>query len=970
MNHSHTVDEEAIRNTVEVSLDLPSATVVLEALLKISSRSLFDFPLRDILNLDCWLSLLPAPELDATGVRVDGSDRTAAVTDLMLTLSDLKLNVTCIACSSPEIEEMSRLLSDPSTSDDVTQVANDLLGYVTELLGGTFLQVQIDRFLNEAPKRCPHRPEYQDNFAASSYAPFEAVDTETGSVTFLIALGAAAATMLLVVLAIIFFVRCTTRRRNRAWVLSLSDRTVVQLHKAQMEQLARDKEINGLTVAMFRSKHVPWLARYFVPLIILGNVGFFLSGHLSLGATVNIEARFAGQELTIDKFFEFSMAKSSVDIWNAGGRELTIMILIFSGIWPYTKQFITLFLWFAPPRTVSVQRRGSIFLWLDALAKWSMVDIFVLVVSVAAFRVSIVSPVVSFLPEDFYSIDLLVVPLWGLYANMIAQIISQVSSHFIIHYHRKIVTAAEGEYEQLHQQGIAPAATIDGMTSKMGLDDVGIQATVYDGTKKVDDSVGGDGHGHGSDEDGVAFEVFDTHSNHRHDDDDDDINEHQHRYGPTDGVATVLKNHMFRRPHRESEAPLRARRFVQPAMLFVAVFMSFLVILGCVLPSLSLEVLGVIGVAVETGQNFNDARVEHSVFSIVQLLVDVASFLGSARDAIGLGVLGMLYLLTVLVVPTVQVLLLLRQWFRPLSPTQRRKLSITIETVQAWQYIEVYLIAIIVSSWQLGPVSDFMINSYCDSLDGVFASLVYYGLLETEDAQCFQVEANVEMATYILILAAILLALLNTFIKRAVEQYERDALSRSVPKTMGSAAAAGGGGGGGGTGNDDDENDVLGGDKEEVEIAFDVADRARRELDAPPVMFTDTFRWMLQPDTFLNNRDGGAASPGVAVNSTRGIATASDGKLGVTDGFVGAARSLVLGRMPNSPGNKSNGKERVEIDEGQIVNTNVDYMLDNLVDSNSDSSIYVRSDELSSDNNSRQSDARSLPVDPLEAPSI
>lgn len=83
------------------------------------------------------------------------------------------------------------------------------------------------------------------------------------------------------------------------------------------------------------------------------------------------------------------MARSTVDIWNAGGKELAILILIFSGIWPYLKQISTLVLWFVPPRMVSVSKRGSVLLWLDALAKWSMVDIFVLVVVVAGFRVSI-----------------------------------------------------------------------------------------------------------------------------------------------------------------------------------------------------------------------------------------------------------------------------------------------------------------------------------------------------------------------------------------------------------------------------------------------------------------------------------------------------------------------------------------------------------------------------------------------------
>jgi hypothetical protein len=70
-------------------------------------------------------------------------------------------------------------------------------------------------------------------------------------------------------------------------------------------------------------------------------------------------------------------------------------------------------------------------------------------------------------------------------------------------------------------------------------------------------------------------------------------------------------------------------------------------------------------------------------------------------------------------------------------------MSILTEIFQAWQYVEVYMLAIIISSWQLGPVSEFMINSYCDGLTSTFATLVYYGILDPEDAQCFQVQAKI-----------------------------------------------------------------------------------------------------------------------------------------------------------------------------------------------------------------------------------
>lgn len=76
-------------------------------------------------------------------------------------------------------------------------------------------------------------------------------------------------------------------------------------------------------------------------------------------------------------------------LFPAGGKELAVLIFIFSFVWPYTKQIITMVLWFAPTNRIHVQTRGSILLWLDVLAKWSIIDVFVLVVTIVAFRVHI-----------------------------------------------------------------------------------------------------------------------------------------------------------------------------------------------------------------------------------------------------------------------------------------------------------------------------------------------------------------------------------------------------------------------------------------------------------------------------------------------------------------------------------------------------------------------------------------------------
>jgi len=374
------------------------------------------------------------------------------------------------------------------------------------------------------------------------------------------------------------------------------------------------------------------------------------------------------------------------------------------------------------------------------------------------------------LTEDFYSVDLMVVPTWGLYANMIAQLLSQVSSHFIIHYHRLIVKAATRE------------------------------------SSNNDDVV------ESSDPEKIL-----TTSSHNQDMDDTD----------EEGVIRdELRKHAFIRPHRGDAHGLQVRRGVDPAVMVFAFVVVFLVIYGCSVPSFSLEVLGIIGVAVESGQGFDEAVTYHSVFSVVGLLLEEAKFLGTAADSLGIGSLCTLFILTILVVPLIQIGALVCQWFVPLTKKNRKRTSNLVEILEAWQYVEVYLIALIVSAWQIGPVSEFMINSYCDGLDDTFSTLVYYGILAEENAQCFKVTASVESGTYVLAVGAVILALLSTFVVKAVVQYSGDTNVANKTKQESSLDIV------------DDDGDI---------------EETLEKIHPIPVMFTDQFRWLLHRQGGPNN---------------------------------------------------------------------------------------------------------------------
>jgi hypothetical protein len=233
---------------------------------------------------------------------------------------------------------------------------------------------------------------------------------------------------------------------------------------------------------------------------------------------------------------------------------------------------------------------------------------------------------------------------------MIAQLISQLSSHAILHYHRRIVMQATKEYnDRFH----------------LHVEDTVMLEEVRDDTSTIPSAVEPN---HGSDPN-------------------------------TKGQIERLSEHAFLRPHRGEADKLIIRRGTSSMAVVAAISVTVLVIVGCILPSFSLDFLGILGVVIESGQEFQDARTEYSVFTIVGLLFEQANFSGRVADYFGLGSLAGLLILSVLVVPVVQSMMLLYVWFTPMCEKRRLRLAIAVEILQAWQYAEVYLMSVIVASW-------------------------------------------------------------------------------------------------------------------------------------------------------------------------------------------------------------------------------------------------------------------------------
>jgi len=122
---------------------------------------------------------------------------------------------------------------------------------------------------------------------------------------------------------------------------------------------------------------------------LLGLYFMVVSGLLVAGWTLPI--------MTVQKlvFFaeEVSIVAGARQLWEAGNYFLCVVVLAFSVAFPALKMLIALTLWYG------ADTRGSdlagLLGWLETFGRWSMLDVFVVALTIVAIQISIVSDVTT-----------------------------------------------------------------------------------------------------------------------------------------------------------------------------------------------------------------------------------------------------------------------------------------------------------------------------------------------------------------------------------------------------------------------------------------------------------------------------------------------------------------------------------------------------------------------------------------------
>lgn len=794
---------------MDVALVIGSFRLFVDFLLKISQGSFFDFPVRDVPDYKCWLATIPKPSLlGDSGDQLES--RSISMTQYSASADEIFVNVSCVDCSSPDFDKLLSELYSPGTSQqDIDQFFTKAFDYIDKVLGSDFLQNFLDQVIADAAKQCPHNPEYDPDASFGDYLGepsnlfgFEKSSRDKRMALFNIANAAVAGALILCILVAKWLVS----RSNKVWRASLSKFDAATL--AEIEENARREEaaLDETTPSLFRSPQIPAYIRYGAPLVVILNIGLYLGGHWGLLSYIDLGGQFAGEPFSVHRFIEFSFFDAAMKTYRNGGNEMAIFLIVFSGIWPYMKLLTSLFLWFVPPRKVSTSLRGSLFLWMDVLTKLSVIDVFMMLLVVAAILVYVGGPDNGLVDvSEYYSLKLLVVPSGGFYSIMMAQRLSRVSSRFFLDYHKKVIGIARKEFERkrVGRSGSTAELTLDTTGSAMSLQSErsffpsrgssnSLALVIFGEERDIEEDVMVDDRGNVRNEDREVPSIFGG--------------TNQRRTGgivkvrtlDVDELSTIHGSSDPRQDGRTawySQGELEQRfgaRFKclrgSVAVTLAAVTILILLIIGFILaPSSSLEVNRAIGIALESGNTFAQAVERFNVFRVVCLvLLETRVVLQSTEDYVGLGILLGLIILTALGFTIMQIYnfvvrILDHLNHRNYECLDAKQETCTINRLKAWEHMEVYIIAFVFASWQLGAITAYVIHNYCDILKNLYDALSYIGLLEETNANCFASQASAPTTLGILIGSFSILFV--SFLVQAITQFKENKASAEARLT-------------------------------------------------------------------------------------------------------------------------------------------------------------------------------------------
>jgi hypothetical protein len=168
---------------------------------------------------------------------------------------------------------------------------------------------------------------------------------------------------------------------------------------------------------------------------------------------------------------------------------------------------------------------------------------------------------------------------------------------------------------------------------------------------------------------------------------------------------------------------------------------------------------------------------EFSIASTMRAFSSNARFSGSPAIRLASGLLSTLLLAFVVIVPAVEYTCLLLLWFYGSSSSFFNQLKATADWCAVFGYMEIFALSVVIATYHITMVVQFLIGTNCEAASGFIGLAVEFGLIEHEDAFCYNVVGHIREGVLCLLMAAVLQSIFRTFVGEAIvssaQQQER-----------------------------------------------------------------------------------------------------------------------------------------------------------------------------------------------------
>lgn len=591
------------------------------------------------------------------------------------------------------------------------------------------------------------------------------------------------------------------------------------------ESLAHDGTVRGrmslywhrwhCADALVFHRRIPALIRYCLPLVVLGNIVLFIQSNMSADAVSVMVSVTTGTTVhDVGSIFDFGLGSTVHDMWAAGVYPLAVLIAFFSGAWPYVKLMVMLSAWVVPPGLLTKERRESMLVVLDMLGKWSLVDFFVMVLMLCAFYFELI------VYPEVMVVTVTVKPAWGFYSFLLATMVSLGLGHTILACHRLVtepklpaLTAEEQraqpreslvqapffvelvdwdkqeelellrrvEQEELAQlaaeaqaaAGGAPAealeSTVAPQTPTLG---VGAMSLAFDGAAA--DARGANGLRRRAPSSRSTPNATTSSS-----------------AAPTsrrraESSSSHAKGHRRSDTYFDEALLTQEVRITRLGAWTIALILAasiFALLAGVWLRTMGFHFEGLTGYMLKSA-----AYVDYSYVSVGTSLPAHSG----VPNSFAIRWLQASYFLFGVAMPLAFLLSLVVLWLVPLTLRSQRQLHVLSEVLNAWSTLDVFCVSIVAALLEIQQFAAFIVGDSCDGINQLLAKPTADEKLEGDD-KCFDVQAYVKTASWVLFLAAALLIVLGvpslaaahaTIKRRLAEVHDERLHGRRLSETL------------------------------------------------------------------------------------------------------------------------------------------------------------------------------------------